>query len=234
MATEPTNALVTTALALFVKTPGLSPIKTRLAAGIGAEAALRFHGLAAAATAEIVSACGSVLAPYWAVAEDNPVTRDYWSGFPQVWQGTGTLGERLHRIHAELQKRHCSVLMIGADTPQLTATLLRQAVTALQNPATAYVLGPANDGGFWLFGSKRPIAASIWNAVTYSRRDTAESLRNALQNTGKTDILPTLTDVDTVEDLSILLKALRQLPSAQPAQLELITWLAKLKTAHTL
>ncbi|MGH8128239.1 MAG: TIGR04282 family arsenosugar biosynthesis glycosyltransferase [Gammaproteobacteria bacterium] len=220
---------MTTALAIFVKTPGLSPIKTRLAAGIGAEAALRFHYLAAAATAETVSACSSILTPYWAVAEDNPVTRDCWSGFPRLWQGTGTLGERLHRIHTALQSRHGSVLMIGADTPQLTPALLQQVVTTLHNPATAHILGPAKDGGFWLFGSKQPIPLGTWKAVPYSRADTAEALRNALQDTGRLDALPTLTDVDTADDLPILIEALQQLTNPLPAQLELTTWLTSME-----
>lgn len=232
MAAEPPDPLVRPALAIFVKTPGLSPIKTRLAAGIGLRAAGLFHRLAAAATAEVVGACSPALTPYWAVAEDDAATRDYWSGFPRLWQGTGTLGERLHRIQTELQARHGSALMIGADTPQLTPALLLQATTALGNPEIAHVMGPAKDGGFWLFGSKQPIAASVWNAVPYSRRDTTEALRHVLYDTGKMDTLTELTDVDTAEDLSALITALRTLPNPMPTQAKLIAWLTGLEMVN--
>lgn len=223
---------MTIALAIFVKTPGLSPIKTRLAAGIGAEAALQFHRLAAAATAEAVSACGLALTPYWAVAEDASITRGYWSEFPRLWQGSGTLGERLHRIHAELHARHGAVLMIGADTPQLTPALLRRSLAALQNPVNAYILGPACDGGFWLFGSKYPIPATLWNGVAYSRYDTAKALRDALYDTGKLDTLSQLTDVDTADDLSALLGALQKLPHPLPTQSKLMAWLTELEMVN--
>ncbi|MGA7964886.1 MAG: TIGR04282 family arsenosugar biosynthesis glycosyltransferase [Gammaproteobacteria bacterium] len=232
MAAEPANSLVKPALAIFVKTPGLSPIKTRLAAGIGAQAALRFHRLAAAATAEAVSACGPALTPYWAVAEDNAVTHDYWSEFPRLWQGTGTLGERLHRIHTELQTRHGSALMIGADTPQLTPALLQQAITTLKKPGTVHVLGPAKDGGFWLFGSKQPIAAPIWNAIPYSRHNTTEALRHALYDTGNLDTLNQLTDVDTAEDLSVLIETLQNLPNPLPTQTKIIAWFSELEMVN--
>ncbi len=177
---------MSTAIAIFVKTPDLSPIKTRLAAGIGASEAIHFYRLAAAATGEVLS-IGPLLTPYWAVAEESVLTNETWSGFPRLWQGMGTLGERLHRIHRKLQGRHDSVLMIGADTPQLTPALLQQALAAPQKPAAAHVLGTTRDDSFWLFGSKQPVPVAIWTAVTYSRNDTAETLRHALNGTGKLD-----------------------------------------------
>lgn len=216
---------MSTAIAIFVKTPYLSPIKTRLAAGIGASEALHFYRLAAA-TGEVLSTCGPLLTPYWAVAEESVFTGEVWPEFPRLWQGTGTLGERLHRIHRELQSRHGAAFMIGADTPQLTSALLQQALAALQNPATAHVLGPARDGGFWLFGSKHPVPAAIWAAVSYSRNDTAETLRYALNGSGKLDCLPTLTDVDTANDLLILHAALQRTANPTTTQIELLDWLA--------
>lgn len=213
------------ALAIFVKTPALSPVKTRLAAGIGRDRAIRFYSLAAAATAETVSACGAALAPYWAVAETAARDGKAWPGFPSIWQGTGGLGARLHRIHHTLRKRHGAVLMIGADTPQLTPALLMQAVAAVHEPGVAHAIGPASDGGFWLFGGRRAVPLSTWNAVRYSRHDTAAALERALQCNGRLVHLPTLTDIDTVGDLRALDSSLRALPTPGPTQRALLDYL---------
>lgn len=217
---------MTTAIAIFVKTPELSPVKTRLAATIGNSAAQHFHRLACAATAEVIDACRPQLCPYWAVAEERALASTNWRGFPRIWQGVGTLGERLHRVHAELHARHGSVLMIGADTPQVTPALLREALAQMRNPAIAYVLGPARDGGFWLFGSKHPIPATLWTGLAYSRNDTAAALRRALLGSGRLETLPLLTDIDTAADLRDLTTALQS--ACTPAQYALLQWLGQL------
>lgn len=216
------------ALAIFVKTPGLSPLKTRLAAGIGASAAEQFHRLAAAAVADVARAVGGGLTPYWAVAERDALTSAHWPGFPRLWQGEGTLGDRLHTVYAALQARHNGVLLTGADVPQMTVDLLRQALDALQSAAAPFVIGGAQDGGFWLFGGRHPLPAEAWTGVRYSRADTAAGLRRALSTHGTVTEVATLTDVDHAADLPALHAALAALGSPQPAQLRLHRWLTPL------
>lgn len=213
------------ALAIFTKTPGLSPVKTRLAEAIGRDAAEQFHRLAAAATAEVAAACADAVEPCWAVAEDDPRAGAAWPDFPVILQGLGGLGKRLHRVYAELQTRHGAALMIGTDIPQVHPTLIRRAVAALDDPRADYVLGPARDGGFWLFGGKRPIAETAWVAVPYSGPDTADALCRNLAGSGKLRRLPALTDVDAAADLAALGSALARLDSPTPAQRRLKEWL---------
>ena len=67
------------AAAIFVKTPGLSPLKTRLATGIGAAAATDWYRLAARATAAAVAQLPNLVA-YWAVAEPGPGPAAAWPG----------------------------------------------------------------------------------------------------------------------------------------------------------
>ncbi len=217
---------MTAALAIFVKTAGLSPVKTRLAAGIGAHAAQRFHQLAAAATAEVARACEPWLKPHWAIAEADPAAAAAWPDFASLHQGQGDLGERLHTVYARLQARHGRALLIGADAPQLTVASLRHALIALDDPNTPYVIGAATDGGFWLFGGRVSIAHEVWCGVRYSRPDTAMQLQAALQPLGTIATLPALTDVDEAADLDALEKALAALPTRVPAQDELLRWMA--------
>lgn len=216
---------MTAALAIFVKTPDLSPVKTRLAAGIGAPAALRFHQLAAAATAEVARACEPWLTPYWAIAEAGPAARAAWPGFASLHQGEGDLGDRLHTVYADLQARHGRVLLIGADAPQLTITLLQQALIVLDDPRTPFVIGDASDGGFWLFGGCVAIPREVWMRVRYSQAQTAAELRQHLASFGAVGRVERLTDVDLVEDLPALRDALDSLSKPLPAQQALRQWL---------
>lgn len=218
------------ALAIFVKTPGLSPVKTRLAAGIGQPQAELFHRQAAAAVEAVARAAGPALAPYWAVAESHGLEHPLWSALPTLWQGQGGLGARLHRVYSQLLARHGSVLLIGADTPQLTPALLQRAQQALQ-PAP-FVLGPADDGGFWLFGGRLVVAASIWQSIRYSQPDTASQLQAALAGQGEIVQLPTLVDVDRSDDLARVRAALAQLTAPLPEQRQLLDWLLALSASN--
>lgn len=216
---------MTAALAIFVKTPGLSPVKTRLAAGIGVPAAQRFHQLAAAATADVARACGSWLTPYWAIAEADPAAVAAWPGFASLHQGQGGLGERLHSVYARLQAQHGAVLLIGADAPQLTVALLQRALSLLDDPRTPFVIGDASDGGFWLFGGRAAIPAEVWTAVRYSQGQTTSELRQQLAPHGVAGNVGRLTDADNVEDLPALHDALGALDAPLPGQLVLRQWL---------
>ncbi|MEO5829415.1 MAG: TIGR04282 family arsenosugar biosynthesis glycosyltransferase [Rhodanobacter sp.] len=216
---------MTLALAIFVKTPDLSPVKTRLAAGIGAPAALRFHQLAAAATAEVARACEPWLTPYWAIAEAGPTAIAAWPGFASLHQGEGDLGERLHTVYADLQARHGRVLLIGADAPQLTIALLQQALTVLDDPRTPFVIGDASDGGFWLFGGRIAIPRAVWTRVRYSQTQTAAELQQHLAPHGAVGKVGRLTDVDNAEDLPALRDALDRLSHPLPVQQALRQWL---------
>lgn len=215
----------TPALAIFVKTPGLSPVKTRLAATLGEAAATRFHQLAAAATGEVARSCQSQLTPYWAIAEAGSVAAAAWPGFASLHQGEGGLGERLHTVYSQLLARHGRVLLIGADAPQLTADLLRAAIDRLDDDAAPFVIGDASDGGFWLFGGRAPIPREVWTSVCYSQPQTAADLRQRLMPHGGVTPVPALADVDSAADLPLLLEALAALVEPLPAQRLLHDWL---------
>jgi glycosyltransferase A (GT-A) superfamily protein (DUF2064 family) len=212
------RVLAMTALAIFVKTPGLSPVKTRLAAGIGVAKAEHFYRLAVEAVAEVAAASIPSLVPYWAVAERAAMDDPMWSGFDRISQGEGGLGDRLDHVYARLLARHGSVLLIGADSPQITARGLADAAGA----AHPFAMGRAEDGGFWLFGGDRPINGAVWRAVPYSASDTADRLVARLEGV---TFVETLRDVDEAGDLVALRTALAGLAAPVPAQAALAAWL---------
>eukprot|EP01037_Dinobryon_pediforme_P001467 gene1467-1488_t len=208
-----------TALAIFVKTPGLSPVKTRLAAGIGAARAEAFYRLAVAAVAEVALGTVPALTPYWAVAEEAGLGHPMWSGFATVSQGEGGLGDRLDHVYRTLQARHGSALLIGADAPQVSVSLLMQAASA----CLPFAMGRAEDGGFWVFGGAQSIDGSVWRGVAYSQDDTADRLIAALDV--PVGMLPVLRDVDWAADLDGLRVALEGLAEPVAAQRALLAWL---------
>lgn len=212
-------------LAILVKTPGHSALKTRLAAGLGREAAESFHRQAAAAVAAVARAARQRLpglTPVWAVAEDAALDDPAWVALPRLAQGGGDLGARMRRVAGVLRDAHGAALLLGADAPQLRVDDLVAAVRALDRHA--HVIGPSSDGGFWLFGTRATVPAAAWAATPWSQADTAARFAAAL---GAVPVarLRTLRDADAVHDLAPLLAALDALPGPLPEQARLAAWL---------
>lgn len=214
---------MTTALAIFAKTPGISPIKTRLARTIGRVRAEQFYALAVKAVESVARSLEPDIHGYWAVAEGTALADPRWLELPAIAQGPGRLGARLHRIYDALLAQHDRVLLIGADAPQLTGTLLRDGAAALER--YPYALAPAIDGGFWLMAGRAPVPKAAWQAVTYSRPDTAFRLRQRLTALGDVATLPELCDVDTAADLPPLALALAAVPRPTSEQRDVLRWL---------
>lgn len=208
------------AIAIFVKTPGHSPIKTRLAAGIGQEAAETTHMLGARVVADVALAA-DIGPVYWAVAEGEALDEPHWSSLPVIEQGAGGLGRRMAHVHAALVERHGSAILLGADTPQIRTRDLERARDWLHHDTNRLVIGPADDGGFWLFGANRLIDPQRWQSVTYSRPDTLDHFRRNLGDCGQWLELPRLADLDTPDDLPAVIAALARLPQPLPGQTRL-------------
>jgi len=213
------------ALAILVKTPGHSPVKTRLAAARGRLYAECWYRRAAATVAAVARAARAQygIHVYWGVAE--PDALDAWPGLPVLAQGDGDLGERMARVHAQLVARHGFGILLGADTPQLSVDLLGEAVAWLDHSAPRLLIGPAGDGGFWLFGGNRAPPMSTWTAARYSTAETARDLQTAMQDCGAWHQLATLSDVDHADDLDAVLGALLALSNPLPEQRALAAWM---------
>ncbi len=217
------------AIAVFVKTPGLSPIKTRLAAGIGAERSAEFYRLSVAAVAATVAAIAksSGATPYWAVAEEAGLDDPLWQKFACISQGTGDLGNRLNHVFDALQMQHTAVIAIGADSPQITPPMLESTLEILLDRRGLYphVLGRSLDGGFYLVGSNARLPQETWLDVPYSTPTTAKEMAASLHSSGQIKELARITDVDQAENLPTLKKELLAIGSPTPEQLTLLNWL---------
>jgi glycosyltransferase A (GT-A) superfamily protein (DUF2064 family) len=213
----------TLAVAIFVKTPGRSPLKTRLAKTVETDAAHKFYLLACKAIAQTLRKAQNestgAIQPIWAVAEDD--ADEYWPEFPIIHQGSGELGDKLHHVYSDLLSRYNSVALIGADAPQISTSdlvLVRDTLSSGQD----FVVGPASDGGFYLFAGKKPVEKEIWLRTPYSQTDTLEILQSKVSRIGSIAKLHRYTDVDIFENLHDFLNEIKNAQQVTDEQKDLI------------
>lgn len=210
----------------MVKTPTLSPVKTRLAAEIGGLRAEAFYLSSAEAVASVArEVLGTQLTTYWAVAEPQALRGTAWLDLPRLAQGEGGLGQRMAHVYRALRKAHAAALLIGADAPQITREMLFLAMRWLSLPGPRLVIGPARDGGFWMFGGNCDLPDEAWTEASYSAAQTRREFVAAMHGQGEWLQLDELSDVDHAADLVPVMRALRQLPSPTDAQVRLASWI---------
>jgi glycosyltransferase A (GT-A) superfamily protein (DUF2064 family) len=221
-----------TRIAAFVKTPGLSELKTRLARSSSRQLADQFYEKSLAAIDEWMSIQSKKRDSevFWAVAEDPCLVSSIWKHHPIVPQGGGELGERLARVYSHLnQNGEYLVVLIGADSPQLSMTLVEQTLEAIAK-GFDLVIGPSRDGGFYWFASRVAIPNTTWTSVTYSVRSTLRDLlATSYLRKLSVHFLAELTDVDEFDDLKYVADDLRKLGSELSAsQIKLLDWIESL------
>lgn len=193
------------ALAVFVKTPGLSPIKTRLAKSIGESQALKVYQKCLEMTQlkidQLVAESSQILVPYWAVAEKEGLTAAHWKSWNRIYQGEGELGDRLSRVYEELLSQFDGVILMGADSPLFPSTEINDGISWLANNEFGALVGPTLDGGYYAFGFRKPVPKSIWTSVPYSTSTTLASFLDLLPSQIEKNFLSKHWDVDTQDDL---------------------------------
>jgi rSAM/selenodomain-associated transferase 1 len=124
-------------------------------------------------------------------------------------QGEGDLGQRMERVLRRALRRHSEALLLGTDLPGLPLDRLQQARAALQ-AGTDAVLGPAEDGGFYLIGLRR-CPESLLEGLPWSRGDTLRHTVRQLRQRGLTvELVESWSDVDCPGDLDGLVERLAQ------------------------
>jgi uncharacterized protein len=190
MSSDPNNVRVVA----FARFPVAGTCKTRLIPAVGAEGAAAIH-------TRLVETCvgamrGSGLAiELWTTGAEAPAFRD-WLGddITFVDQGEGDLGDRLVRAATPYP-----VIFIGSDAPDLDAARLIAAAAALRTGAA--VIGPAEDGGYYLLGLNAP-APWLFNDMDWGTETVfEETMRRFAAHDIAPIVLEPLADVDRPEDL---------------------------------
>lgn len=189
-------------LLILAKPPAMGVAKTRLAAGIGRTEARRIARFTLARTMQAADS------PAWRTelhvtpsSALNETLGGLWpASIPRRAQAKGDLGMKL--AHAMKTAPPGPVLFIGTDAPDISRRLLHEAVQALARHDA--VFGPAEDGGFWLFGlNRRHRNPDVFADVRWSGPHAMEDVWSNLPRHANVKILPRLIDIDTRRDWQI-------------------------------
>jgi rSAM/selenodomain-associated transferase 1 len=202
------------ALAMMIKAPRPGASKTRLSPPLTPHEAAAISGCflrdTTANIAQTVAACGTQ-APAAGIAVYTPVGMEHAfagqlpEGFCLVAQRGEPFGERLlHAVEDLLALGYGAVCLIDSDSPTLPAESLRLAVAALAEPGERMVLGPSEDGGYYLIGLKRAHRRLFEDIDWSTERVAAQTLARAAELELPVVELPTWYDVDDAATLRML------------------------------
>ncbi len=183
-------------LIIFIRNPEIGKVKTRLAKTIGNNAALQLYKLLLQHTFEATQNINYDKIVYYSEAIEK---NDIWdASYQKKIQQGNDLGQRMyHAFETVFKAGYKKAVIIGSDIFDLTPAHIKEAFTMLNTYDT--VLGPAEDGGYYLLGMKQ-LHPGIFKEKTWG---TATVLAETLKDLKgiKTHFLETLNDIDTYEDL---------------------------------
>jgi rSAM/selenodomain-associated transferase 1 len=206
------------ALLVMAKQPEAGRTKTRLTPHLSEREAADLYRCLLSDTLELMRQVPSVQ-PIIAYHPEQAQAffRDFAPpDFDFVPQVGADLGARLDNVLTHcLKNGYRQAAVMNSDGPTLPLAYLEQAFGALDDPAVDVVLGPSDDGGYYLIGLKGPCPALFRGIVMSTATVLAETLALAKQEGLRTVCLPSWYDVDTYEDLARLTKDLSSLPRSR-------------------
>jgi rSAM/selenodomain-associated transferase 1 len=181
----------------FTRNPELGKVKTRLAKGIGKQAALEVYSKLLEHTESVLQQIQTDKCVWYSVAVRK---NDLWDDaiYQKKAQFGNDLGERMYNAFKDAFDNHYEkVIIIGSDLYDLKPKHIEQAVAALDT--NDVVIGPANDGGYYLLGMKT-LHKEAFLPKDWGKENVLKDTLNDL-NTEKIHLLETLNDIDYAEDL---------------------------------
>lgn len=186
------------AIIIFIKNPELGKAKTRLAATVGDERALAIYKELLRHTRETVlkiEYCEKHL--FYSSFVDE---KDDWPNdqFTKKLQPSGDLGTRIITAFEDVFQTNQPVLIVGSDCASLTSEILEEAIEKLKE--NDFVIGPAEDGGYYLIGMNE-FTPAVFKDIAWSTEQVLPQTISKIQEHGWTfGLLPTLSDIDYEED----------------------------------
>ena len=208
------------AVIVMAKRPHAGRTKTRLTPALTPEQAADLYERLLLDTLELVRSrpdCSTI------IAIDRPESGPYFEsiapGVPQILQVGPALGDRLDAVmSAALDQGFASVFALSSDSPDLPVAHLDDAFAALEPDEVDVVLGPTEDGGYYLIGWKQRFSPLVTDVEMSTPRvfDDTMKIADGLGLTVRT--APRWYDVDTPADLPRLQASLGGRPDSRTAQ----------------
>ena len=199
-----------TALIIFIKNPIRGKVKTRLAETLGADKAFEIYTELIRHTNTIASGtnCDKFL-----FYSDSVEANDEWDNTQfkkhSQYQADTDLGKRMFEaFKLVFEQGYKKAVIIGGDCPELSSEHIEQAFSLLDN--NNCVLGPANDGGYYLLGMNS-LYPNFFTHKKWGTDSVIQDTINDIKTQGLTYyLLEELIDVDTEADyLQVKAKAVR-------------------------
>ena len=184
-------------LLIFTRNPELGKVKTRLAENIGKEAALQLYVFLMGHTAEVTK---SLSCEKWVFYSEFIEEKDCWDDnkFHKKVQQGEDLGERMLNAFREgFEDGFENIIIIGSDLYDLQKEDLEKAFLRLQK--SDIVIGPAQDGGYYLLGMKKPHSRIFENKDWGSGSVFQQTLEDVKEF--QVERLEIRNDIDVFEDL---------------------------------
>jgi len=189
-----------TALIILLKNAKKGHAKTRLAKGIGVDAAHDAYLHLLTKTQQLVEATPFTVYLYY--SERLPEDSARWqmqnrNKINYRLQSDGDLGKRMSTAFSKVLESHDKAIIMGSDCPYITQDHLDQASVALN--ANDVVYGPSLDGGYYMLGMK-VLQPTLFSDMTWST-DTVleESLNRCKAADLSVTLLEGLEDIDEAE-----------------------------------
>lgn len=188
---------------IFARAPVLGRTKRRLASELGESAALHWYRVLLARTLATTRQLSDVVIEVWHPAEDDDyplmeLINDASVGLhPQV---SGDLGLKMANALEVGVTRSERVLLIGADCPVWTVSLLRQAFNQIASRSALFI--PAEDGGYVGVGVSGSVP-HLFGDIDWGTDRVMEQTRERASKQGiLLSEMPPLWDVDVAADLN--------------------------------
>lgn len=186
-------------LIIFYRNPEPGRVKTRLAATIGNEDALKVYMDLSYHARKITETLDVAKVVFYA---ENIPSNDIWP--PEVYrkrlqQGTD-LGERMRNAFAwGLENGYDAICIIGTDCYELTGKIIEDAFCALRS--SDVVIGPAVDGGYYLLGM-RMLRNNLFTGKQWGTETVfTDTVKDLISDGATYRVLPRLRDVDVEADI---------------------------------
>jgi rSAM/selenodomain-associated transferase 1 len=194
-------------VAIMAKVPVAGQVKTRLCPPLSpGQAAELARCFLQDRLEQLASVTGALPVVAFTPAErEADLRRLLPPGVRLVPQRGPDLGARLDRVLTDLLAE-CpgGAMAVDADSPTLPTEFLRRARACLAADAADVVVGPCDDGGYYLIGLRRPAPALFddmpWSTPAVLGETVARARRHGL----RLELLPAWFDVDRGEDLGRL------------------------------
>lgn len=206
------------ALALVTKAPRAGDVKTRLSPPLTAEEAATLNVCFLRDMATSIGKAGreaqgiACFTPAGAAEFYRDILPEY---FQLIAQRDGELGARLiGAVEDLLAVGFAGVCLINSDSPTVPATVFAEAVQILASPGQRIVLGPSDDGGYYLIGM-RQLHSRLFEDIAWSTEQVLVQTHERATEVGlEVHLLPACYDVD---DRKALEKLCRDLLGPEPS-----------------